>query len=143
MRLMGIDYGKKRIGIAVSDESGGFAFAPGQSLVQGFAFPYGVIQNDRNTVKKIKKICQEKNVSKIILGESLDYAGRPNPIMEKIEPFKKSLEKEIGLAVEYQGEILTTQEAMRLPFRKGRQKTEKTDASAAALILKSYLEKQK
>lgn len=138
MRLLGIDYGKKRIGIAVSD-----IHAPEQSMVQSFAFPHSVVANDRNAIKKIKKICQEKNVSKIILGKSLDYQGRPNPVMEDIEKFKELLEKEIGLAVEYQGEILTTQEAMRLPYRKGRQKTEKTDASAAALILRSYLEKQK
>lgn len=128
---MGIDYGKKRIGIAVSDEGGNFAFA------------HSVVDNNRNTIKQIKKICEEKDMRKIIIGESLDYQGRPNPIMKDIEKFKGLLEKEIGLPVEYQGEILTTQEAMRLPYRKGRQKTKKTDASAAALILRSYIEKQK
>lgn len=126
MRLMGIDYGTKRIGIALSDERGEFAFA------------HSVIENDKNAVKKIKKICGENNVGKIILGESIDYQGRPNPVMKEIEKFKKILEKEIGLAVEYQKEILTTQEA-----RRGQEEGKKIDASAAALILRSFIEKQK
>ncbi len=122
---MGIDYGEKRIGIAVSDES------------ENFAFAHSVVDNDRNAIKNIKKICEGRNVSKIILGKSIDYQGRPNPVMAKIEPFKKLLEKEIGLPVEYQTETLTTKEAERLQG-----KIEKIDASAAALILRSFIEKQ-
>lgn len=123
---MGIDYGEKRIGIALSDES------------ESFAFAHSVVENDRNTIKKIKKIYEENDVGEIILGKSVDYQGRPNPVMKKIEPFKKLLEKEIGLPVVYQQEILTTKEAERLQG-----KIKKIDASAAALILRSFLEKQK
>ncbi len=125
MRLMGIDYGEKRIGIALSDENGNFAFA------------HSVVENNKNAIKKIKKICEKNNVEKIILGKSVDYQGRPNPVMKKIEPFKKLLEKEIGLRVEYQTETLTTKEAER---EQG--KIKKIDASAAALILRSFIEKQ-
>lgn len=123
---MGIDYGEKRIGIALSDESGNFAFA------------YSVVENNKNAIKKIKKICEENNVGEIILGKSVDYQGRPNPLMKKIEPFKKLLEKESGLRVEYQKEILTTKEAERLQG-----KIKNLDSSAAALILRSFLEKQR
>jgi putative Holliday junction resolvase len=123
---MGIDYGARRIGIALSDEGGGFAFA------------HSVIERDKNTINKIKKIYKENNVKKIILGESVDYKDRPNLIMKEIEKFKKVLEKEIGLAIDYQKEILTTKEAER---EQG--KIKKIDASAAALILRSYLEKKK
>jgi len=126
---MGIDYGEKRIGVAISDEGGGFAFA------------HSVIANCSKcatlNVAQIKKICQEKNVSKIILGESLDYKGQPNPVMEKIEKFKNILEKETSLPVIYQTETLTTQEAERIQG-----KIAKIDASAAALILRSFIEKQ-
>lgn len=126
MRLMGIDYGAKRIGVALSDEGGGFAFA------------HSVVENNKNAIGAIKKICEENEVGKIILGESVDYNGQPNLIMGEIEIFKKELEKGIGLPVEYQKEILTTKEAER-----GQEKSEKIDASAAALILRSFLEKQR
>jgi len=129
MRLMGIDYGEKRIGVALSDENG------------AFAFPHSIILNCPDcatlNVAQIKKICDEKNVGKIILGESLDYKGRPNPVMKKIAKFKVLLEKETGLSVIYQSEVLTTQEAERIIG-----KTKKTDASAAALILRSYIDSQ-
>ena len=146
MRLMGIDYGEKRIGIALSDES-----------VQ-FAFPHSVIENSPNTIKKIRIICQENKVGEIILGQSLDYKKLPNPIMGKTDRFKAVLEKELDLPVVYQWEVLTTKEAERIPAfgearpplsnlrkmkrrRQGRHK--KIDASAAALILKSFIEKEK
>lgn len=137
MRLMGIDYGEKRIGIALSDEGGGFARAPEQGSVQGFAFAHSVVENNKGAIGAIKKICGENNVGKIILGESVDYKGQPNLIMTEIENFKKELEKEIGLPVEYQKETLTTKEAEH-----GQGKIEKIDASAAALILRSFLEKK-
>jgi len=144
MRLMGIDFGEKRIGIALSDEQA------------NFAFPYSVVINGKNAIKEIKKICEENQVEKIILGQSLNYSNQPNPIMKKIELFKNSLEKEIKIPVIYQNETLTTQEAERIPalgearpplsrtrIRRGRQgKTAKIDASAAALILRSFIEKK-
>ncbi len=123
--LMGIDFGERRIGVALSDRAA------------GFAFPHSVVQNDKNTIKEIKKICQEKKVEKIVLGQSLDYKNQPNPVMKKIEKFKIVLEKEIGLPVIYQNETLTTQEAERL-----QDKSDRTDASAAALILRSFIERK-
>ena len=130
MRMMGIDYGAKRIGVALSDESGGFAFA------------HSVLKNCPKcltlNVEQIKKICEENNIGKIILGESVDYKNQPNPIMAEAEEFKKKLEKETDLPIEYQKETLTTKEAER---EQG--KIEKIDASAAALILRSFLEQKK
>ncbi|MCX6731589.1 MAG: type I methionyl aminopeptidase [Candidatus Parcubacteria bacterium] len=124
--LIGIDYGEKRIGIALSDE-------------QGFmAFPHSVVINDKNAIREIKKICEENRIGKIILGQSLDYSNRPNPVMKKIELFKDSLEKEINIPIIYQNETLTTQEAKRIQGD-----IEKIDASAAALILRSFIEKKK
>ena len=146
MRYLGIDYGTKRIGIALSDEKGKMAFA------------YGVILNTgkKEVVEKIKKICAENSVGKIVLGKSLNYKGESNPIMKKIEPFKTALEKETGLPVIYENEGMTTMEAERVlkgerarpSIQSERKSTEKflkmrrkLDASAAALILKSYLDK--
>jgi len=146
MRILGIDYGEKRIGVALSDEKGKMAFA------------YGVIANHgtEKVSAEIKKICAENSVGKIVLGKSLNYKGEPNPIMAEIEPFKTALEKETGLPVSYQNETLTSAEARRplkglrkrppvLNKRKSPEKEKKArmkvDASAAALILRSYLDK--
>jgi len=147
MRYLGIDYGTKRIGVALSDEKGKMAFA------------YGVIANQgtKKVSAEIKKICAENSVGKIVLGKSLNYKGEPNPIMEKIELFKITLEKETGFSVIYQNETLTSAEARRpldgerkrppvLSKRKSPEKEKKAkmkiDASAAALILRSYLDKK-
>ncbi len=146
MRYLGIDYGAKRIGLALSDENGKMAFA------------YGVIANQgiKKVSAEIKKICAENSVGKIVLGKSLNYKGDANPIMAEIEPFKTALEKETGLPVIYQNETLTSAEARRplggerkrpptLSKRrsptKEKQAMTKVDASAAALILQSYLDK--
>lgn len=146
MRYLGIDYGTKKIGLAISDESGRFAFA------------HRVIANsgEKDVLNKIAIICKENNIGKIVLGESVNYKGDPNPLMKKIEPFKLGLERAISLPVVYEKEILTTAEARR-PLegerkrppvqnkRRSPQKNkiakEKTDASAAALILKIHLDK--
>ncbi|RJQ30814.1 Holliday junction resolvase RuvX [Candidatus Parcubacteria bacterium] len=148
MRYLGIDYGEKRIGVALSDENG------------RMAFPHGVIANLglTKTIKKIMKICRDNNVGKIIIGRSLNYQGESNPIMEEIEKFKRELEEKVGLPVDYENETLTTVEAGRAlkgerarpPIQSQRKPTEKyfkmrrkIDASAAALILKAYLERAK
>ena len=125
MRTLGIDYGGKRVGIAISDEN------------NAFALPLAVLPNDRRLVASVKKIATEKTVGTIVLGESRNFKGEPNAIMKDIEKFKDELEKETRLKVEYEPEFLTSAEAARVQG-----KTKMHDASAAALILKSYLDKQ-
>lgn len=122
MRLMAIDYGEKRVGVASTDESG------------TFALPRAVWPNDETLLEKVVKFKNEENIEKIILGESKDFKGEKNEIMKKAEEFKGSLES-LGVTVEFHPEILTTMEARRLQGN-----TDMTDASAAALILKNYLD---
>jgi putative Holliday junction resolvase len=126
MYLMGIDYGEKRVGIALSDESG------------SMAFPYSVLKNDKNLVNNIKKICEEKKVAKIVIGLSLDFKNQPNYIVSQTDKLKAILEKDLNLDVFYEPEVLTTKEAERLQG-----KIDNIDASAAALILKSFMDKVK
>jgi len=145
MRILGIDYGEKKIGIAVSDEKA------------KFAFPYSVIDNSsaNSVLKALKIICDKNNVIKIILGQSLTFRMAPNAIMKRIEKFKSFIEERLKIPVEYESEILTTKQAKRAmesPIRgekshcggKGaKPKNEKIHSSAAAIILQSYLDKQK
>ena len=122
MRLMAIDYGEKRVGIASTDETG------------HFALPRAVWPNDETLLTKILALKDKEKAGKIIIGESRNLDGSINPIQKKIEEFKKELEKR-GVEVISHPEVLTTVEARRLQGQ-----TEMTDASAAALILKSYLD---
>ncbi len=126
MRLMGIDYGGKRVGVAISDEAG------------NFAFPYDVLKNEKSLVDNILKICTKERIGEIILGRSLDYKMQPNPIMKQIEEFKNEIEVASGLPVEFEDEFMTTLEAERLQG-----KGDKVDSSAAALILKSFIDRRK
>ncbi len=123
MRLLGIDYGTKRVGIALTDEGG------------RMAFPHSVFPNDRNLINEIGRICQIGKVDKIILGQSLNYKMQPNEIMRQVDDLKNQLEKGLRIPVEYENEFLTSAQAARL------QNSRKLDASAAALILQSYLDR--
>jgi len=126
MRLLGIDYGSKRIGLAITDPSG------------FFPAPYDVIENNKQSISKIKKICKDREIGKIIIGQSLNYEGQENIIAKKISEFADKLFEEIELPIDWEREILTTKETERF-F--GRDKL--NDARAAALILKSYIDSHK
>lgn len=125
MKYLGIDYGKKRVGIAISDEQG------------RFAFPHSVIANNSELVQNVEEICRKNSVKEIVVGESKDYTGKDNPVMKDIREFVKNLETESGLAVHLEPEFLTTAEAERIQGR-----NDMTDASAAAIILSSYINKK-
>ncbi len=126
MKFLGIDYGAKRVGIALSDSAG------------SMAFPHAVILNNKKLILAIKEVCKKESVEAIILGESLDYKMKPNVIMEKITPFKKELESVTNLPIHFEHEFMTSAAAGHL-----QKNDEMIDASAAAIILQSYLDKKK
>jgi len=137
MRYLGIDYGEKRVGIAISDEDG------------SMAFPYKIISNDMELVDNIHNICGTEEISAIILGESHDLSGKPNKIMGSIEEFKRNIEAELDLPVYFQKEFMTSifargndgkKENDARKIKKG--KEVKIDDSAAAIILQRYLDKK-
>ncbi|MDO8664268.1 MAG: Holliday junction resolvase RuvX [Candidatus Liptonbacteria bacterium] len=143
MRYLGIDYGSKRVGVAISDEAG------------EFALPLTVLANDEKLLLEIKKIIAEKRVGAVVLGESKNFKGEDNVIMKGAREFKISLEKETELPVFLESELFTSAEADRMKpsvfgqnrktgvrLRRPETKNVMLDASAAALILKSYLDKQ-
>jgi putative Holliday junction resolvase len=123
MRYLGIDFGEKRVGIAVSDEDG------------KIAFPTVVLANDEHLMKNIVDLCMKNAVEMVVMGESRDYQGQINDIMWKIQGFKKQLET-IGFTVVFEPEFMTSKQASQIT---GENKM--LDASAAAIILQSYLNK--
>ena len=142
MRFLGIDFGMKRIGIALSDEN------------RTLAFPKEIVPNDKNKYKKISEIIKTENISEIVMGESVDFSGRLNMLMAHIELFIKELENEFHLPIHTQKEFLTSVEARRSKDGKKdmspsqahsklkNTKAGRVDASAAALILQRYLDKR-
>jgi putative Holliday junction resolvase len=125
-RYLGVDYGTKKVGFALSDEAG------------RLAFPYAVIPNAGDLPERVKEICEKEGVGGIIIGESRDFSGVPNPVMKKILPFKKKLEETLGIPVSLEPEYLTSKQARNI-----QEGSAMTDASAAAIILQSYLDKPK
>ena len=141
MRFLGIDYGTKRIGLALSDENG------------TLAFPKEIVPNDSETFGKIREILKNENVGEIVIGESVDFSGKLNALSARIEEFIMELEEKFNLPVNKQKEFLTSVEARKGGENKkiltqkqshSRLKDKKRghiDASAAALILQRYLDK--
>lgn len=123
---MGIDYGTKRVGIALTDEKG------------MMAFPRVVLQNDAKLLPAIEKLVRDEDVELIVVGHSLGRDGAPNKVHVAVEEFILDLTLHVGLPVELEPEQYTTQEAVRLQGR-----NEMTDASAASVILNSYITKRK
>jgi putative Holliday junction resolvase len=137
MRHLGIDYGSKRVGIAISDENG------------VMAFPHKILANNMELLDSIHNICGQEEISAIVLGESTDLSGIPNKIMGSIEEFKHNLEAELELPVYLQKEFMTTIEArgregkeINNARKTQKEKSSQVDASAAALILQRYLDKK-
>jgi putative holliday junction resolvase len=126
MRLMGIDYGKKRVGVAFTDDAG------------LMAFPHDVIANTPKLLDALCDLIDEKEVGEIVIGHSLNKDGEPNDIQRAIEELITDLTLQKGIPVHLEPEIYSTQEAVRFQGR-----TEKTDASAAAIILNSFITRTK
>ena len=132
MKIIGIDYGTKRIGIAISDES------------RGFALPVSVVKNSTpnstvatDALKEVIELAAKNTVTEVVMGESRDYDQKENPVYAESMVFKKQLEA-AGLTVYLELEFMTSVQAERFQG-----KTDMSDASAAALILQSYLDKLK
>ena len=125
MKYLGIDFGSKRIGIAVSDDEG------------KMAFPYSVVSNDRNLLEEIEKIIKEEKIETIVIGESKDFKGEPNKIMAGINKFRRELEDKTKIKVFLEPEFMTSSQAEHIQG-----KNEMHDASAAAIILQSFLDKK-
>ncbi len=125
MRLMGIDFGTKNIGVALSDEAA------------VMAFPKDVVRNGADALEKIASIAREAEVGRIVIGESRDFTGGHNPVHAVALVFADKLTALTGLPVSWEPEFLTSAEAERIQGRNG-----SLDASAAALILNSFIAKQ-
>jgi putative Holliday junction resolvase len=133
MRALGIDFGEKRIGLAISDPDGSWAM-PLTTLERG---------TDRRAVHAIANIVRREGVGRLVLGEPRAVDGSLGPAVERVRRFGTKLAKATGLPLVLVTETLTTVEAeQRLQTStKGRaSKGAPIDAIAAQIILQEALD---
>ncbi len=126
MKYLAIDYGGKRIGIAVSDVEGENGISEG-----------GCGEQCRISAK-IADLCRELEIGAIVIGESKDYKGEDNKINPKIIAFKRELGNSIKLPMFLEPEFMSS-----MQVEKTFGKTDMLDASAASIILQTFLDKEK
>lgn len=133
MRYLGIDYGSKRVGLALSDEAG------------MMGFPHGIVPNTPRLLDEVCELVARERVGAVVMGESLTLDGADNPIAHDARAFGSSVAERTGLPIYYESEVFTSEAALQAPAKVLKSRSPKShvpiDDSAAALILTSYLER--
>ena len=134
-RIMGIDFGEKRIGIALSDP------------FRLFAYPFKTLSNDSKFWTEIGTIIKEKNVTKILLGLPSSSGTSSNTLRNKVEKFKADIEKKLKISVLFWDEEFTSAIAKEKVLESVTKKAKRRDKSlldsiSAAIILQEFLDAQ-
>ena len=132
--VLGLDYGARRIGLAVSDPEGEFAFPAGVLERQG-------LEKD---LEALRAFARERGATRIVMGLPLHMDGHRGPEAEAVRAFSEALAEATGLPVELLDERWTTREAeraLRETEPRGRRRRQKLDAAAAAILLRTWLER--
>lgn len=139
MRLMGLDFGSKTVGVAVSDPLG--LTACGVEIIRREH------ENKlRKTLARIESLIKEYEVDRIILGYPLNMDDTEGERIEKTKAFAEMLQRRTGLPIEYVDERLTTVEAYDIMDEVGikrKDRGEYVDMIAATVILEDYMNRSK
>lgn len=135
MRSLGIDFGERRIGLAVSDEAG------------RVATPLATLErtSDRQALRSLARLAREEAVGRLVVGEPRALDGRPGEAAARARRFAAKLSAATGLPHVMVDEALTTDEARRRLREAGvdpRRHPERLDAVAAQLILQELLDSE-
>ncbi len=128
--ILAIDYGRKRLGLAVSDELG----------LTAHTLPVIVRTNRRSDMRRLRELAKEKVIQLILVGSPLHLSGRTSEMAEEAAKFAERVEKELGLPVELRDERLTSWEAEQMTGQSKTGKNSEIDSVAAAILLREYLE---
>ena len=133
MRIMGLDVGSVRIGVALSDKT--------RTIAQSFkTITRSILDSD---IQALKKIVIDKEVSLIVIGLPLNMDGTLSKQTEAVLEFSRVVQEKVGLLFENYDERLTSKEAesaLILENLSRRKRKQKIDKVAACLILQTYLE---
>ncbi len=135
-RLLAVDYGRKRIGLAVCDE------------MQIVVTPLQTQLNEQNIFEKIQTIISDLNIRKVILGMPYRNDDKNAKFQSEILTFKADLEKKTGIEVVLFDESFTSKKAVKTMQEIGKKRSKRREKSeidkiSAAIILKEYLEDNK
>lgn len=133
-RILGIDHGDKRVGLAISDAT------------ETFARAFRVIPASENLLAALVELAREEEVERIVLGLPRNMDGSIGPKARQVLEFKERLEEASGLPVDTWDERLTTVQAERALKMKGARRAERArvvDKVAAQILLQSYLDSRK
>ncbi len=128
MKYLGIDYGEKKIGLAIADSE------------TKIASPYKILVNQGNILSKISEICQKENIDKIVVGMPLTLKSSTSKQTKKVLNFIDKLKKTTYLPIIEQDERLSSAYAQKL--LKEMKVKHLDDDVAAMIILQSYLDEQ-
>ena len=132
MRTLGIDFGERRIGLAISDPSGAFA-VPLLTLER---------RSDQAAIARIGEIVREEEVGSLVVGEPVNVDGTRGPAAERAKSFAAKLAQATGLPLRLVGETLTTVAAadrLREAGVDSRRARERIDSVAAQILLEEAL----
>ena len=130
MRIMGLDVGKRRIGIAITDP------------LAITARPHSTIERGKDAPARIAAIINELEIGKLVIGLPLHLSGAEGQQAADVRKFVTRLQADVTIPMEFRDERLTTVEAeYRLSDRRGdwRKRKKKIDAVAASVLLEDYL----
>ena len=133
MRIMAVDHGEKRIGLALSDPSG------------TIASPFKIIDHVSRLMDsaQVATLAQENDVRRIVIGQSFDEEGHPNLAGRRAAKFAQALQQQTSIPIELWDESFSTQDARAARIELGVSRKKRAghqDTLAAVVILQSYLE---
>ncbi|MHB8755556.1 MAG: Holliday junction resolvase RuvX [Candidatus Acidiferrales bacterium] len=134
-RVLAIDYGRRRIGLAVSDELG-ITAAPLATFER---------KNRRDDIRRLRDTARKYTISLIIVGSPVHLDGHAGEMAEEASRFAARIQKELSLPVKLRDERLTSWEAEQtLEETAGRKrKNANVDSIAAAILLREYLDENR
>ena len=136
MRILAVDHGEKRIGLALSDPTG------------TIASPFKVIEHVARTIDaaQVANLAAENEVGLIVIGQSFDEEGKPNLAGRRAAKFAAALKEQTQVPVVLWDESFSTQDARAARVEMGVSRKKRSghmDELAAVMILRSYLESQR
>ncbi|MCX6813485.1 MAG: Holliday junction resolvase RuvX [Candidatus Azambacteria bacterium] len=123
MKVLGVDYGKKWVGMAISDDE------------RKMAFPYETLENNFKLFSRLNEIIKKECVYKIVIGLPLNKKMKATNQTTEVENWAEKLIKEVDLPIDFENEVFTSKIADKYEAKN-------RHSAAAAILLQSYLDRK-